>query len=70
MGISLARPDKAKPKGRNKHAAKKKEVKLGAKGEKKKNKKCKICGIADGHNASTCLQVNPICLHSMLRYSA
>jgi len=32
-------------------------VKLGAKGEKKKNRKCQKCGIADGHNSRTCLTV-------------
>jgi hypothetical protein len=32
-------------------------VKLGAKGEKKKTRKCKKCGIADGHNSRTCLSI-------------
>jgi hypothetical protein len=32
-------------------------VKLGAKGEKKKNRMCQKCGIDDGHNNRTCLSV-------------
>jgi predicted ATPase with chaperone activity len=28
-------------------------MKLGAKGEKKKNMRCQLCGIADGHNSRT-----------------
>jgi hypothetical protein len=53
----LEAPDKAKPKGRTKDQADKKALKLGAQREKKATRKCKICGVKDGHNAATCLQV-------------
>jgi hypothetical protein len=33
-------------------------LKLGAKGEKKKNKICQLCGIADGHNNRMCLSLD------------
>ncbi|WVZ89459.1 hypothetical protein U9M48_035862 [Paspalum notatum var. saurae] len=56
-GISLERLDRAKPKGRTIKETETVVRKLGAKGEKKKNRKCKICGIADGHNSRTCLSV-------------
>jgi hypothetical protein len=58
ISISLERPDKAKPKGRTMDPAELRVLKLGARGSKKKNRKCKICHITDGHNASTCLQVD------------
>jgi hypothetical protein len=51
-GISLARPNNSKPKGRTI-----KVIKLGAKGTKKMNRKCQKCGIADGHNNRTCLSL-------------
>ena len=38
-------------------------VKLGAKGEKKKTRKCQKCGIADGHNSRTCLSIEEIGLN-------
>lgn len=56
IGISLERPEKAKPKGRTMEKAELRVVKLGARGPKLMSRKCKVCGIADGHNASTCLQ--------------
>jgi hypothetical protein len=57
IGIILERPDKAKPKGRALEQAEGHKLKLGARGPKLKSRKCKVCGIADGHNATTCLQV-------------
>jgi len=56
-GVSLRRPDNAKPKGRTISDTEKRVIKLGAKGDKKKNRKCQRCGIADGHNSRTCLSV-------------
>lgn len=56
QGINLDPPDKAKPKGRAMDAAETKALKLGAKGPKLGTRRCKNCGIADGHNAATCLQ--------------
>ncbi|WVZ63333.1 hypothetical protein U9M48_012973 [Paspalum notatum var. saurae] len=56
-GISLEGPDRAKPKGRTIKETESMVLRLGAKGEKKKNRKCKKCGIADGHNSRTCLSV-------------
>jgi hypothetical protein len=56
-GVSLRRPDNAKPKGRTINDNEKRVIKLGAKGDKKKNKKCQRCGIADGHNSRTCLSM-------------
>jgi hypothetical protein len=53
----LRRPDNAKPKGRTINDNEKRVIKLGAKGDKKKNRKCQRCGIADGHNSRTCLSV-------------
>ncbi|WVZ79932.1 hypothetical protein U9M48_027454 [Paspalum notatum var. saurae] len=53
-GISLERRDHAKPKGRTMKETESMVLKLGAKGEKKKNRKC---GIADGYNSRTCLSV-------------
>ncbi|WVZ98225.1 hypothetical protein U9M48_043692, partial [Paspalum notatum var. saurae] len=53
--ISLEKPDRAKPKGRTIKENEASSLKLGAKGEKKKNRKCKKCGVADGHNSRTCL---------------
>ncbi|WVZ58692.1 hypothetical protein U9M48_008934 [Paspalum notatum var. saurae] len=53
--ISLEKPDRAKPKGRTIKENEASSMKLGAKGEKKKNIKCKKCGVADGHNSRTCL---------------
>jgi hypothetical protein len=49
-GISLARPNNAKPKGRSIKGSEQKVIKLGMKGTKK-NRKCQKCGIADGHNS-------------------
>ncbi|KAG0514315.1 hypothetical protein BDA96_10G180200 [Sorghum bicolor] len=56
IGVSLAKPEKAKPKGRTKDKAELRVLKLGARGPKLMSRKCKICGVADGHNASTCLK--------------
>jgi hypothetical protein len=53
----LKRPDNAKPKGRTISEIEQRVIKLGAKGVKKKNKKCQRCGIADGHNSRTCLSM-------------
>ena len=39
-GVSLRRPDNAKPKGRTISDTEKRVIKLGAKGDKKKNRKC------------------------------
>ncbi|WVZ84433.1 hypothetical protein U9M48_031466 [Paspalum notatum var. saurae] len=55
--ISLEKPDRAKPKGRTIKDNEARVPKLGAKGEKKKNRRCKKCGIADGHNSRTCLSL-------------
>jgi hypothetical protein len=48
----LARPNNAKPKERTIKWSEQKVIKLGAKGTKKKNRKCQKCGIVDGHNKS------------------
>lgn len=56
-GISLARTNNAKAKGRTIKRSEQKDLKLGAKGTKKKNRKCKIYGNADGHNSHTCLSI-------------
>jgi hypothetical protein len=56
-GVNLARPDKAKPKGRTIKSSEQQVLKLGAKGAKKMSRKCQKCGIADGHNIRTCLTV-------------
>jgi hypothetical protein len=56
-GISLARPNNSKPKGRTIKGSEQKVIKLGAKGTKKMNRKCQKCGIADGHNSRTCLSL-------------
>jgi hypothetical protein len=45
-------PDRARPKGRTRKNTEVRIMKLGAKGEKKKNRRCQLCGIADGHNSS------------------
>jgi hypothetical protein len=50
-------PDRARPKGRTIKNTEERIMKLGAKGEKKKNRRCQLCGIADGHNSRTCLSV-------------
>ncbi|WVZ76157.1 hypothetical protein U9M48_024155 [Paspalum notatum var. saurae] len=55
--ISLEKPDRVKPKGRTIKDNEARVPKLGAKGEKKKNRRCKKCGIADGHNSRTCLSL-------------
>ena len=51
------RPNNARPKGRTIKTSEQRVVKLGAKGEKKKTRKCQKCGIADGHNSRTCLSI-------------
>jgi hypothetical protein len=51
------RPNNARPKGRTIKTSEQRVVKLGAKGEKKKTRKCQKCGITDGHNSRTCLSV-------------
>jgi hypothetical protein len=56
-GVNLARPDKAKPKGRTIKSSEQQVLKLGAKGAKKMSRKCQKCGITDGHNSRTCLTV-------------
>jgi hypothetical protein len=56
-GISLARPNNSKPKGRTIKGSEQKVIRLGAKGTKKMNRKCQKCGIADGHNSRTCLSL-------------
>ena len=56
-GISLARPNNSKPKGRTIKGSEQKVIKLGAKGTKKMTRKCQKCGIADGHNSRTCLSM-------------
>lgn len=55
--ISLKKLDNAKPKDRTLKVSEQKEIKLGAKGVKKKNIMCHQCGVADGHNSHTCLSV-------------
>jgi hypothetical protein len=55
--INLSMPDRARPKGRTIKNTEDRIMKLGAKGEKKKNRRCQLCGIADGHNSRTCLYV-------------
>jgi hypothetical protein len=47
------RPNNARPKGRTIKTSEQRVMKLGAKGENKKNQKCQKCGIADGHNCHT-----------------
>jgi hypothetical protein len=54
-GVNLARPDKAKPKGRTIKSSEQRGFRLGVKGAKKMSRKCQKCGIADGHNSRTCL---------------
>jgi hypothetical protein len=56
-GISLARPNNSKPKGRTIKGSEQKVIKLGAKGTKKMTRKCQKCGIADAHNSRTCLSI-------------
>jgi len=51
------RPINARPKGRTIKTSEQRVLKLGAKGEKKKTRKCQKCGIADGHNSRTCLSI-------------
>jgi hypothetical protein len=55
--INLGMLDRAKPKGRTIKNTEERILKLGAKGEKKKNRRCQLCGIADGHNNRTCLSL-------------
>lgn len=57
MQVSLQKPDRAKPKGRTIKESEARTLKLGARGEKKMTRKCKNCGIADGHNIRTCLAI-------------
>jgi hypothetical protein len=63
-GVSMDKPINAKPKGRTIRSDEVRTVKLGAKEEKKMNRRCKKCGVADGHNSRTCLSVeeNRVCL--------
>jgi hypothetical protein len=56
--INPGMPDRAKPKVRTIKNGEERILKLGAKGEKKKNKRCRLCGIADGHNSRTCLSLD------------
>ena len=55
--INLGMLDRAKPKGRTIKNTEERILKLGAKGEKKKNRRCQLCGITDGHNSRTCLSL-------------
>ena len=55
--INLSMPDRARPKGRTIKNSEDRIMRLGAKGEKKKNRRCHLCGIADGHNSRTCLSM-------------
>jgi hypothetical protein len=55
--INLSMPDRARPKGWTIKNTEERIMKLGAKGEKKKNRRCQLCGIADGHNSKMCLSV-------------
>ena len=55
--INLGMLDRAKPKGRTIKNTEERILKLGAKREKKKNRRCQLCGIADGHNNRTCLSL-------------
>lgn len=55
--ISLKKLDNAKPKDRTLKVSEQKEIKLGAKGVKKKNRMCHQCGVADGHNSHTYLSL-------------
>jgi hypothetical protein len=55
--INLVMPDRARQKGQTIKNTEESIMKLGAKGEKKKNRRCQLCGIADGHNNRTCLSV-------------
>jgi hypothetical protein len=55
--INLGMPDRARRKGWTIKNTEERIMKLGAKGEKKKNRRCQLCGIADGHNSRTCLSV-------------
>jgi hypothetical protein len=53
----MDKPINAKPKERTIRNDEVRTVKLGAKGEKKMNRRCKKCGVADGHNSRTCLSI-------------
>jgi hypothetical protein len=55
--INLGKPDRGKPKGQTIKNTEERILKLVAKGEKKKNRRCQLCGIADGHNSRTCLSL-------------
>lgn len=51
----MDQPNQAKLKGRTIKESEARVIKLGAKGEKYKNRRCQTCGVADGHNSWTCL---------------
>lgn len=53
-GISMDPPPRAKTKGRCKTASEKKEVTLGAQGEKKGTRRCSVCKLYSTHNSLTC----------------
>ena len=55
--ISRVPPPRAKRKGRKMTGFEKKEVTLGARGEKKGTRRCSVCGMYTTHNARTCLQL-------------
>lgn len=55
--ISMDRPDKSKPKGRTIGLGEQRIIKLGAKGDNKKNRRCQTCGTAYGHNSHTSLSL-------------
>lgn len=50
----MDRPERAKPKVRTIKNDEANVINLGAKGEKKKIRRCKKYGIVDGHNSRTC----------------
>ncbi|XP_062183223.1 uncharacterized protein LOC133887306 [Phragmites australis] len=50
--VNIAPPPKAKTKGRRVDEGEKRT--LGARGPKKCNRACKLCGITNGHNRGTC----------------
>nr|TKW09389.1 hypothetical protein SEVIR_6G091300v2 [Setaria viridis] len=55
--ISRVPPPRAKTKGWSIPASKKKEISLGAKGEKKGTRRCSICGYYATHNVRTCTKL-------------
>ena len=64
--ISRVPPQRAKPKGRNMTQLEKKQVTLGAKGEKKGTRRCSVCRFYTTHNSRTC----PTLEHNQQRLEA